>query len=46
VDRMRALAGRIEDEILYRLLGSPIGSMLRQFALEDSHVTQVRQVAN
>jgi AraC-like DNA-binding protein len=41
-----ALAGRIEEEILYRLLGSPIGPMLRQFALEDSHVTQVRRVAN
>jgi AraC-like DNA-binding protein len=40
-----ALAGRIEGEILYRLLGSPLGPVLRQFALAESHVTQVRGAA-
>ncbi|MEU8231540.1 AraC family transcriptional regulator [Actinoplanes sp. NPDC048967] len=39
------LAGRIESEILYRLLGGPLGPVLRQFALADSHVTQVRRVS-
>jgi AraC-like DNA-binding protein len=39
------LAGRIEEEILYRLLGGPLGPLLRQFALADSHVTQVRRAA-
>jgi AraC-like DNA-binding protein len=39
------LAGRIEDEILYRLLGSPLGPVLRQYALADSHVTRVRRAA-
>ncbi len=39
------LAGRIEGEILYRLLGGPLGPVLRQFALADSHVTQVRRAA-
>lgn len=39
------LAGRIEQEILYRLLRGPLGPVLRQFALADSHVTQVRRAA-
>jgi AraC-like DNA-binding protein len=39
------LAGRIESEILYRLLGGPLAPLLRQFALADSHVTQVRRAA-
>lgn len=40
-----ALAGRIESEILYRLLAGPLGPVLRQFALADSHLTQVRAAA-
>ena len=42
---IRALAGRIESEILYRLLGGPMGPVLRQFALADSRLTQVRAAA-
>jgi AraC-like DNA-binding protein len=44
-DDIGPLAGRIEGEILYRLLGGPLGPVLRQFALADSHVTQVRRAA-
>ncbi len=39
------LAGRVEGEILYRLLNGPLAGVLRQFALADSHVTQVRRAA-
>jgi AraC-like DNA-binding protein len=39
------LAGRVEGEILYRLLSGPLGATLRQFALAGSHVTQVRRAA-
>ena len=39
------LAGRIEGEILYRLLGGPLGPVLRQFALADSQVSRVRRAA-
>lgn len=42
---IRALAGRIESEILYRLLGSPFGPTLRQFVLAESHLVQVRIAA-
>jgi AraC-like DNA-binding protein len=42
---IRPLAGRIENEILYRLLATPVGPVLRQFALADSRVTQVRAAA-
>ncbi|MEV6632711.1 AraC family transcriptional regulator [Actinoplanes sp. NPDC051470] len=40
-----ALAGRIEGEILYRLLTGPLGPTLRQFTLADSRVAQVRTAA-
>ena len=40
-----ALAGRIESEILYRLLAGPFGPVLRQFALAESHLTQIRAAA-
>jgi len=39
------LAARVEGEILYRLLSGPLAAVLRQFALADSHVTQVRRAA-
>jgi AraC-like DNA-binding protein len=39
------LAGRIETEILYRLLGGPFGPSLRQFVLAESHLVQVRSAA-
>jgi len=42
---IRPLAGRIEDEILYRLLSSPLGPILRQFALADSGAARVRTAA-
>ncbi|MFI1399346.1 AraC family transcriptional regulator N-terminal domain-containing protein [Streptomyces sp. NPDC020681] len=44
-DDIRPLAPRIESEILYRLLGSPLGPQLRQFALADSGVVRVREAA-
>ena len=44
-DDIGALAGRTEGEILYRLLLSPIGPLLRQFALPDSRLDQVRGAA-
>ena len=40
-----ALAGRIESEILYRLLAGPLGPVLRQFTLAGSHLNQVRAAA-
>lgn len=39
------LAGHIESEILYRLLNSPLGPILRQFALAGSGATRIRAVA-
>jgi AraC-like DNA-binding protein len=45
-DDIRAPAGRIEAEILHRLLGGPLGPVLRQFALPDSRLTQVRTAAH
>ncbi|MFI2347462.1 AraC family transcriptional regulator N-terminal domain-containing protein [Streptomyces sp. NPDC019443] len=44
-DDIRPLAARIESEILYRLLGSPFGPFLRQFALADSGAARVRAAA-
>ncbi|TKA08912.1 AraC family transcriptional regulator [Actinacidiphila oryziradicis] len=44
-DDIRPLAARIESEILYRLLGSPLGPILRQFALADSGAARVRTAA-
>ncbi|MFF3484768.1 AraC family transcriptional regulator N-terminal domain-containing protein [Streptomyces sp. NPDC002701] len=40
-----ALAGRIETEILYRLLGSELGPTLRHFALDDSAAARIRTAA-
>jgi AraC-like DNA-binding protein len=42
---IRALAGRIETEILYRLLGSELGPTLRHFTLADSAAARVRTAA-
>jgi AraC-like DNA-binding protein len=42
---IRPLAQRIESEILYRLLSSPLGAMLRQLAVTDSGVARVRAAA-
>ncbi|NUK10849.1 AraC family transcriptional regulator [Streptomyces lunaelactis] len=42
---IRPLAARTESEILYRLLGSPLGPHLRQFALADSGTARVREAA-
>ncbi|MDQ0775788.1 AraC-like DNA-binding protein [Streptomyces aurantiacus] len=42
---IRALAGRIETEILYRLLGSTLGPTLRHFTLADSAAARVRTAA-
>src|ERR1035438_10511342 len=44
-DDIRPLAARIESEILYRLLSSPLGTMLRQLALADSGPARIRTVA-
>jgi len=44
-DDIRPLAAHIESEILYRLLSSPLGPVLRQFALADSGATRIRAVA-
>ncbi|MGP3949068.1 AraC family transcriptional regulator N-terminal domain-containing protein [Streptomyces sp. 7N604] len=44
-DDIRPLAARTESEILYRLLGSPLGPHLRHFALADSGAARVRQAA-
>jgi AraC-like DNA-binding protein len=43
---IRALAAGMETEILYRLLGSPLGPILRQFTLADSGLARVRTVAS
>jgi AraC-like DNA-binding protein len=42
---IRVLAGRIEEEILYRLLTGPFGPALRQWARADTAGARVRQVA-
>jgi len=42
---IRALAGRVETEILYRLLGSELGPTLRHFTLADSAAARVRTAA-
>ncbi|MFD5537291.1 helix-turn-helix domain-containing protein [Streptomyces sp. NPDC127079] len=42
---MRPLAGRIESEILYRLLRGPLGPVLRQWSPADTATTRVREVA-
>ncbi|MBW8795886.1 MAG: AraC family transcriptional regulator [Streptomyces sp.] len=42
---IRPLAARIEGEILYRLLRSSLGPVLRQWSLADSTATRVREVA-
>lgn len=44
-DDIRPLAARFEAEILYRLLGSPLGPMLRQFTTTDSATSRVRTAA-
>lgn len=44
-DDIRPLAGRIEGEILYRLLASPLGPALRHFTLADSAAARVRTAA-
>jgi AraC-like DNA-binding protein len=44
-DDIRPLAGRMESEILYRLLGSPLGPVLRQFAMVDSGASRIRDAA-
>ncbi|GAA4629589.1 AraC family transcriptional regulator [Actinoallomurus vinaceus] len=42
---IRLLAPRIESEILYRLLGSPLGPVLRQWSLADSAAARIREAA-
>ncbi|MFI0355156.1 AraC family transcriptional regulator N-terminal domain-containing protein [Actinomadura sp. 9N407] len=42
---IRPLASGIEGEILYRLLGSPLGHFLHRFTLADSGVARVRRAA-
>ncbi|MFI2286995.1 AraC family transcriptional regulator N-terminal domain-containing protein [Streptomyces niveus] len=44
-DDIRPLAARFEAEILYRLLGSPLGPGLRQFTPADSATARVRTAA-
>ncbi|MFK4264990.1 AraC family transcriptional regulator [Streptomyces milbemycinicus] len=44
-DDIRPLAARIESEILYRLLRSPLGPVLRQWSLTDSAASRVRAAA-
>jgi AraC-like DNA-binding protein len=44
-DDIRPLAARVEGEILYRVLSSPLGHALRQFALADSGAARIRAVA-
>jgi AraC-like DNA-binding protein len=44
-DDIRPLANRIEGEILYRLLGSPLGPTLRHFTLADTAAARVRMAA-
>ncbi|WP_308401902.1 AraC family transcriptional regulator [Streptomyces shenzhenensis] len=42
---IRPLAGRIEGEILYRLLRGSLGPVLRQWSVADSAATRVRAAA-
>ncbi|MFH8464934.1 AraC family transcriptional regulator N-terminal domain-containing protein [Streptomyces sp. NPDC017991] len=42
---IRALAGRFETEILYRLLGTALGPTLRHYTLADSPAARVRTAA-
>ncbi|WP_051828378.1 AraC family transcriptional regulator [Streptomyces bicolor] len=44
-DDIRPLAARVESEILYRLLRSSLGPVLRQWSLADSTTTRMREVA-
>jgi AraC-like DNA-binding protein len=44
-DDIRTLALRTETEILYRLLRSPLGPVLRQFTVADSGLARVRAAA-
>ncbi|MFJ9539241.1 AraC family transcriptional regulator N-terminal domain-containing protein [Streptomyces sp. NPDC101225] len=44
-DDIRPLAARVESEILYRLLRSSLGPILRQWSLGDSTTSRVREVA-
>ncbi|WP_323372282.1 AraC family transcriptional regulator [Streptomyces katsurahamanus] len=44
-DDIGPLAARTESEILYRLLSSPLGPVLRQFTLADSGTARVRAAA-
>ncbi|MET8452157.1 AraC family transcriptional regulator [Streptomyces sp. NPDC005209] len=44
-DDIRPLAARVETEILYRLLRSSLGPILRQWSLADSTTTRVREAA-
>ncbi|MFI9587778.1 AraC family transcriptional regulator N-terminal domain-containing protein [Streptomyces sp. NPDC052236] len=44
-DDIGPLAARIEGEILYRLLGSPLGPLLHQLTLADSGAARVRAAA-
>ncbi|MEV4349864.1 AraC family transcriptional regulator [Actinoplanes sp. NPDC049596] len=43
---IRALAGRIEGEILYRLATGPLGPVLRQWARTDTAAARVRAAAS
>ncbi|WP_328471294.1 AraC family transcriptional regulator [Streptomyces sp. NBC_00448] len=45
-DDIGALAPRIEAEILYRLLGSPLGPMLRRLTPADTAASRVRAAAS
>ncbi|MFJ8939608.1 AraC family transcriptional regulator N-terminal domain-containing protein [Streptomyces sp. NPDC102365] len=42
---IRALAGRFEMEILYRLLGTALGPTLRHYTLTDSPAARIRTAA-
>jgi AraC-like DNA-binding protein len=42
---IRPLAGRIESEIFYRLMRSPLGPVLRQWSMADSASARVRAAA-
>ncbi|MFE7030923.1 AraC family transcriptional regulator N-terminal domain-containing protein [Streptomyces sp. NPDC057621] len=42
---IRALAGRFEMEILYRLLGTELGPTLRHYTLADSSAARIRTAA-
>ncbi len=45
-DDIPALAGRVEGEILYRLLASPLGPALRHWARTDTAAARIRAVAS